>query len=125
MICTDFVTFCTRPFLLGAANPIADATSLLPTVGENSGALELTFSCLPVADRGDVVLKVEHSSDLGVNDAWTGAEVPDSNDGPTNGVTFTVSPGGGDLKDVTASINVGEAAGGKLFGRLQGLEVPE
>lgn len=62
---------------------------------------------------------VEHSSDLGVTDAWTVVPVPDTS-GTTGAVTFTVS-GSGTL-DVTATIDASEAADGKLFGRVSATE---
>jgi len=106
-------------FLLGAATPATDATSLLPTETEVAGGLVLTFDCLPTADRGTSTLGVEQSSDLGVLDAWAAsAEVPDADLGtPTNGVTFVVVPGT-PLNSVTATIASGEAVDGTLFGRL-------
>ena len=106
-------------WLLGAASPSEDATGRLPTVAESGGGLVLTFNCLPTADRGAAVLSVQHSSDLGVTDPWIGAEVPDADDGPTNGVSFVVDTvSEAPLNKVTATIGLGEAAGGKLFGRL-------
>lgn len=108
-------------FLLGAATPGTDATSLLPTVSGTGGDLVLTFDCLPVADRGGAILQVLHSSDLGATDAWTGAVVPDVGGGPTNGVSFAVTPGN-PTNRVTATIDSGQASSGKLFGRLQGTE---
>jgi hypothetical protein len=112
-------------FLLGAANPDDDATGLLPTVSEDgSGGLVMTFSCLPVADRGDAKLHVEHSSDLGVSDVWlaTADQVPDTTDAVAdNGVTFVVTPGS-PTNGVAATIASTEAAGDKLFGRLLATE---
>jgi methionine-rich copper-binding protein CopC len=112
-------------FLLGAGNPDDDASGRLPTVSEDgSGGLELTFDCLPIADRGDAKLYVGHSGDLGVSDAWlaTVDQVPDATDAVSdNGVTFVVTPGS-PTNRVVATIALSEAAGGKLFGRLQGTE---
>ena len=107
-------------FLLGAADPDADALGLLPSVTETAGGLVMTFDMLDAASRGTATLSVEHSSDLGITDAWTTVAVPDSNGGPTSGVTFAVS-GSGTL-DVTATIGSSEASGGKLFGRLKATE---
>lgn len=108
-------------FLLGAVDPDADATGNLPTVSENgSGGLVLTFSMLDSASRGTATLNVEHSSDLGLTDAWTVVAVPDSSGGPTDGVTFSVS-GSGTLS-VTATIGSGEAVDGDLFGRVSATE---
>jgi hypothetical protein len=112
-------------FLLGAANPDDDATGLLPSVSENgSGGLVLNFNCLPIADRGDAKLFVEHSGDLGVSDAWSATVDPvtdTTNAVPDNGVTFVVTPGG-PTNSVVATIASSEAAGGKLFGRLVATE---
>jgi hypothetical protein len=48
--------------------------------------------------------------------------VPDTTDAvPDNGVTFVVTPGS-PTNSVVATIAPSEAAGGKLFGRLQGTE---
>lgn len=105
-------------FLLGAANPNANALGLLPTVDESGGSLVLSFSMLNAAKRGTATLSLEHSGDLGIADAWTAVLVPDADSGPTSGVTFTVLPG--DPKNtVTATISSSEAVGGKLFGRLE------
>jgi hypothetical protein len=111
-------------FLLGAANPNVDANAagLLPVVTETGGGLQLDFNCLPVADRGTAKLYVQHSNDLGT---WTpdpGVEVPDGpGGGPTSNVTFSVTDGS-PLNSVTATIDSGAAAGGKLFGRLKATE---
>jgi hypothetical protein len=108
-------------FLLGAATPDVDANAagLLPTVAETAGGLELSFSCLPTADRGTAKLYVQHGNDLST---WTpspmGVEVPDANAGATSDVSFLVTPGT-PLNSVKATIDSGAAAGGKLFGRLQ------
>ncbi len=114
-------------FLLGAADPDADATGLLPAVSESGGDLILEFDCLAIADRGSAELRVEHSSDLGVGDPWeaTVDEVPDSDDAVAdNGVTFVVDEVVVDpLHRVTATIDSAEAGGsGRLFGRLEATE---
>ena len=110
-------------FLLGAADPGTDASGLLPTATENgSGDLILEFSCLPIADRGGSLLELQHSSDLGIGDPWTSVSVPDANSGPTNGVTFAVTPGVGGLNDVVATIDASQGTGMRLFGRLEGTE---
>ncbi|BCX46296.1 autotransporter outer membrane beta-barrel domain-containing protein [Haloferula helveola] len=113
-------------FLLGVANPDDDANGNLPTVTESGGSLILTFNCLAIADRDGSTLRVQHSSDIGVSDPWlaTVDEVPDADDAvPDNGVTFVVDTvSEAPLNKVTATIDSGEAAGGKLFGRLDGQE---
>ncbi|MEK9986660.1 MAG: hypothetical protein VW879_18130, partial [Opitutae bacterium] len=104
-------------FLLGAANPNADATGLLPAISESDGALTLTFDILKAENRGSAALAVEHSTDLGDLDAWLGATIPT----PNNNVIFVVTPEGGTMDKVVATITAAAADGGdKLFGRLKG-----
>lgn len=109
-------------FLLGAATPGTDARPLLPTASKSGNDLLLSFSCLPSSERGGANLFVQHSGDLGSGDSWTSVTVPDTSSGPTNGVSFSVTPGAGGLNDVTATIDDLEALNGKLFGRLLGSE---
>jgi hypothetical protein len=111
-------------FLLGAANPDDNALGLLPTVTETSGGLVMAFDMLDSASRGTATLSVEHSSDLGISDAWTTVAVPDSDGGPTDGVTFLVGTASGSpsVHSVTATIGSSEAAAGKLFGRLKAVK---
>ncbi len=104
-------------FLLGAGGPNDNALDLLPTATETGGGLVMTFNMLDAASRGAATLSIEHSSDLGITDAWTTVAVPDSNSGPTDGVSFTVT-GSGTL-NIEATISSSEAAAGKLFGRLK------
>ena len=104
-------------WLLGAANATAAANSLLPTITQSGGNLVLGFSCLNSDNRSGAVLSVEYSSDLGRADLWKSAAVPETN-GVINGVTFSIIPGS-PSNAVTATIPGGEAAGGKLFGRLK------
>jgi autotransporter-associated beta strand protein len=104
-------------FLLGAASPTATATNLLPASSQASGNLTLTFTMLNAASRGTSTLALEHSSDLGVSDAWSSVTVPDTS-GTVSGITFTVTPGS-PLNTVTATIPASEAAAGKVFGRLK------
>ena len=60
---------------------------------------------------------MEHSIDLGDLDAWLGATIPT----PTNDVNFVVTPEGGTMDKVVATITAAAADGGdKLFGRLKG-----
>lgn len=115
-------------FLLGAADPNADATGLLPTVSEDgSGGLVLTFSMLNAANRGAASLSTQHSADLGDTDAWDAAgneEVVPETTSTVGVVDFVVTPNGS-LNDVVATIPVGEANGGdKLFGRVSADEGP-
>lgn len=104
-------------WLLGAANPTVNANSLLPIVSQTGGSLKMTFKMLPAALRDGAQLLVQHSSDLGISDPWsTGVLVPDVTGGAAP-LTFTVS--GTNPLDVVIDISSTEAAGGKLFGRLQ------
>ena len=105
-------------FLLGAASPGVNANGLLPVVTERGGNLVLTFSCLNAASRGNAVLSVEHSSDIGISVPWVAAAVPEVSGGPVNGVSFVITPGN-PLNGVEATIEAGGAARGKLFGRLK------
>jgi hypothetical protein len=111
-------------FLLGAPDPDENARGLLPAAAEDgSGDLVLTFSCRNAATRGTSVLSVQHSTGLGAPETWLTAPVPDSEgtSGPVNGVTFNVVLGD-PLNTVTATIDAGEPANGRLFGRVSGTE---
>ncbi len=103
-------------FLLGASGPNENALGLLPAVTETAGGLVMTFSMLDSASRGTAALSVEHSGDLGIGDPWEAASVPDS-DNTVNDVVFDIE-GSGTL-DVEATIPLGKAVDGKLFGRLR------
>jgi autotransporter-associated beta strand protein len=107
-------------FLLGAENVNDEASSLLPVAAQSGGSLTITFSMLDAAARGDAALQVQHSSDLGISDPWsTLVTVPDTSD-TVDGINFTVTAGTPPLNNVTAIIPAsGNAAGGKLFGRLK------
>jgi methionine-rich copper-binding protein CopC len=104
-------------WLLGAANPNAKATGLLPAVSQNAGNLILTFRCRNAAGRGGVALHVQHSSNLGASDPWASAIVPESS-GTVSGVNFTITPDG-NFNNVIATIPAGEASAGNLFARLK------
>ena len=67
---------------------------------ESDGALTLTFDILKAENRGSAVLAVEHSTDLGDLDAWLGATIPT----PNNDVIFVVTPEGGTMDKVVATI---------------------
>ena len=109
-------------WLLGAASPSENAISKLPAVSQTGGDLVLTFRCLKVAGRGGAQLNVQHSSDLGLTDVWASTEVPDA-DSNVNNVAFDTTADG-DFIDVVATIPTGEAAAGKLFGRLKAERTP-
>jgi autotransporter-associated beta strand protein len=105
-------------FLLGASSPTATVTE--PVAIQSGGNLVISFNLLKPINRGTAVLSVEHSSDLGIADPWTTVLATDSNSGPTNGVTFVVTPGSGTTNAVQATINSAQGGGaGKLFGRLK------
>lgn len=108
-------------FLLGAANVNSNVAGLLPVPSQGSGDLTLTFAMRNLAARGTAALQVQHSSDLGISDPWsTLVTVPDAS-GTEGGIVFTVTPGTAPLNNVTATIPAsGNAAGGKLFGRVRG-----
>ena len=109
-------------FLLGASGPTANAIGLLPKVTQSGGNLVLEFDCLAAAERGAATLNLQHSSDLGVTDAWVAALVPGAVGNSTvSNVDFVVTdPGapGGPLR-VVATVQASQASLGKLFGRLR------
>lgn len=108
-------------WLLGATDKDVNAVGLLPKVTQNGGGLVMKFTCLKVTARGTATLSLEHSADLNNSDPWATVAVPDT--ATTVGtVVFTVpttnvNP---NLVDLEATIPVGEAINGKLFGRLIG-----
>jgi fibronectin-binding autotransporter adhesin len=110
-------------FLLGAASPQAPAGNLLPKATQTSTGLVLTFSMRNAANRGTASLLLEHSSDLGITDAWTSVTVPEETAGPLDGVRFVITPGDPTVQ-VEATIDSSQGPAGKLFGRLQARENP-
>jgi hypothetical protein len=112
-------------WLLGAANPNANALPLLPTVAQDGGKLVLEFNLLNAAGRGTAQAKLQYSKDLGATDLWTANEVvvPDTS-GTVGGVVFTVTPTGG-MIHVMAEIPASAAApGSTLFARLAAVAGP-
>jgi fibronectin-binding autotransporter adhesin len=105
-------------FLLGASGPNVSALDKLPTVSQSGGNLVLSFQALKDAYRGSASLSVEHSSDLGISDAWLAALVSDAGT-PANNVTFSITSASTTLNNVTATISSSEANAGKLFGRVK------
>lgn len=107
-------------WLLGAADVNEDALARLPDASVNaSGDLILSFRCLKTVNRGDALIKVQYSNDLGVTDTWTGneAEVPDT-DSIMNGIVFDTIDDG-DYINVTATIPASAAGSyNRLFGRI-------
>lgn len=107
-------------FLLGAASPTSAVTR--PSVTQTGSGLVLNFNMLKPTNRGTATLNVQHSHDIGIADPWTTVPVPNESGGPTAGVTFIVTPGGGTTDAVQATISSSEASGsGKLFGCLKAL----
>jgi hypothetical protein len=106
-------------FALGASGPGVNAVSKLPTVTETAGGLVMTFEMLNAASRGTVTLSIEHSSDLGIGDAWEAALVPDV-DSTVNDLVFDLS--GSSPLGVQVTIPVSKANDGKLFGRLKAVQ---
>ena len=106
-------------WLLGAPDKDTNALDLLPKVSQSGGGLVMKFTCLKLAGRGTNTLSLQHSGDLGLTDPWVSVAVPDT--ATTVGtVVFTVPTTNADpnLVDLEATIPVGEALNGKLFGRL-------
>ena len=108
-------------WLLGAADPSADASAVLPKPANEGGKLVLAFRCLKSANRGAAVLKVQFSNDLSQPDPWTTHEVvvPDAG-GTSGGVDFTITPDADPaFINVRAAIPAGTASTtGALFARL-------
>jgi hypothetical protein len=110
-------------WLLGAATPSANAIARLPMTTQSSGNLVLNFTCLKIANRGNAVLKLQYSRDLGITDPWASHEVvvPDTA-GPVGAVNFTIPSTNPDptLVNLQATIPASAAIPGtKLFARLQ------
>ena len=113
-------------WVLGSANPSANATGKLPVASQNRGDLGFNFTCLKVAQsRRPSVLKLQYSTDIGVLDFGppTKTPVPDT-DGTLGGVVFVTSANADPaLVNVQATIPATAASpGGKLFGRLDASE---
>ncbi|OYV05662.1 MAG: hypothetical protein CFE26_10410 [Verrucomicrobiales bacterium VVV1] len=113
-------------WLLGAANKDANASVLLPKATQNTGALVINFTCLKAANRGNAVLKVQYSRDLGVGDAWHDVNVPGDAGGSVGDVTFVPSANADPtLINMQATIPAAAATpGNKLFGRLNAVSGP-
>lgn len=99
-------------WILGAASPSANATSLVPAAGAPSGYLTLTFK--RVNPYAPAKLFVEYSNNFGT---WTKLEIPAASGTiASSDVEVEVVPGTPD--SVTVKIPTSHASGGKLFGRL-------
>jgi len=113
-------------WMLGAANPTANATALLPVPSRNAGKLVMDFDCLSTANRGSAVLNLQYSNDLGISDLWSNhqAAVPGAVGATTvNGVNFTATANGAKIH-IKAEVPASGAAAGKLFGRLNAVHTP-
>ena len=115
-------------WLLSASDVNDDARSLLPVAEEISGALKLTFITLDRATRGGASVKVQYSTDLGVDDTWISheAEVPDTTS-KVGEIEFDIDATtiGDGYIIVEATIPATEASPGtKLFARVSGSEAP-
>lgn len=109
-------------FLLGAKNPSAASSSFLPNFSREGNDLSLSFTMRNAANSGSHTLSIEHSSDLGVVDAWASVPVPEGNS-INSGVSFAITPGA-TTNTVRATISASHASGGKLFSRIRGHVVP-
>lgn len=112
-------------WLLGATDPSASATDLLPKAPRNADSFVLEFHCLNASDRGTAVLELEYSNDLSQPNSWIAVAIPGEvgtfSDGAVNFAVTDPAPSGGLLK-VIATIPVGESAAGKLFTRIKGVK---
>jgi autotransporter-associated beta strand protein len=112
-------------WFLGAGSPDENAAARLPKPTQIAGAMVLEFDCLNATDRDTAVFEVQYSSDLGQTNTWAGTIIPGETGTFTGGgVDFVITdpePAGGLLK-VVATIPQGEAAVGKLFGRIRGVK---
>ncbi len=107
-------------WLLGTSAVGTNARSRLPTASNPSGAgLRLQFSMLNASSRGNAILTLEFSNDLGVADPWTSHRVVVPDVSSTVGeVVFVITPNGS-FNEIVATIPASAAAGsGRLFSRL-------
>lgn len=105
-------------FLLGAPHPHADARALLPSASHINGDLALSFQMRNAEHRGAAALAVQFSRDLGRSDPWTSVMVPDSSQGPSQGITFQITEGN-PFHRVTVTLSATHDGGAATrFGRL-------
>ena len=108
-------------WLLGAINPSANATGLLPKPTSQGGKLMITFRCLKTTSRGTAVLKVQFTNNLGQPNLWSNQEavVPDA-DGTVGSVFFdTTADADPAFINVRAEIPASAASSsGNLYARL-------
>ena len=114
-------------FLLGAsdANEAMPASSIAMQA-TNSG-LDLSFGARNAANRGDSVLAVEYSADLGLTDLWADNRIPvPASQGVVvvDGVEISVSANAqsSEMDDISVSIPESKGPDGKLFSRLIAIE---
>lgn len=104
-------------WLMGASSPVSAVN--LPDVTHNADGLVMTFRMLNAVNRGSASLRIEHSSDLGIADAWNSASIPETtNTIPSNGVTFIITPVG-QFNNVEARVSNTQSSSGRLFARLK------
>ncbi|MFC7338710.1 beta strand repeat-containing protein [Haloferula chungangensis] len=101
-------------WILGAADPNADAVSLLPAPVVSGGEMSMSF---PVVDAiAPARLFIEYSNDLGATAPWNSVEVP-ATSGTVYDVVFVIAPG-----SVSFTIPASKSVDGKLFSRLRATE---
>ncbi len=113
-------------WLLDSASPATPSRHLLPAMHHSSGDLVSNFRMIKASARGNGVLKLQYSNDLGAADSWTNhtVTIPETS-GTVGGVAFVITPADGeDYHDVQATIPASAAGGhGRVFMRLLG-EMP-
>jgi len=108
-------------WLLDSSGPAAPAHGLLPTSQQSTGDLVAAFRLLKSTARGNALLKLQYSKDLGITDLWSDntVTVPDATS-TVGAVSFVITPSTSeDYNQIQATIPASAAAGGpKLFMRL-------
>lgn len=101
-------------WLLGAASPETQASTLLPLPFPENGAFSVTFNYLIPAERGSYSVRLQYSATL-APDSWTDVEIPDAS-ATVAGVQFLITPqADGKRNQVKAVVPAGA---GKVFVRL-------
>jgi uncharacterized repeat protein (TIGR02543 family) len=110
-------------WLLGADSPSTNAKGLISAPQVTNGDLSVSFNMLTSAARGSAVLRVQYSTDLGVNDPWTDhtITVPEVTS-TVDGIDFVITPVSGEnVVQVEATVSADATEGtGRLFMRLVG-----
>ena len=112
-------------WFLGANHPGDPTARLLPKPTANAGGLVLEFDCLNATDRGTALFEVQYKSDLNQTGAWSGTRIPGAVGTFIDGVVdfiVTDSESEGCLLSVVATIPGDEAAAGKVFARIKGVQ---